>query len=541
MSGSSGGPPRGVDPPPWNSGTSRRIDGSQVGRTFPAYFDHNDEMGELMILRLQGVNGHPLPTAPFMIRKSIHRFLNGKIESAFKEGGGRTYALKTRSKAQFAKLQQMTKLDDGTAVQVIEHPIHNSVRCMVYCRDVVDYTTTELEEELAEQAITKVHRITKRVGDGKQNTPLLVCTVRGTVRPDHINFGYVRCSTRPYYPSPMQCFNCWAFGHTKIRCKSASSICGTCSGAHPIAENRKCTEPVFCSKCNNSSHALASRSCPAYQSEDRVQRIRVDQDCSYPEAKRILQAEMTNTRPTFAEVAHSGLAGETGGGTIAPITTNHSAEFQHLNSRIDELISVIQQRDERIASLEATVTNTRKLNTPVEQLLAHQEEKFNATLQVLEKQNQQLRELNLRLINEMHELRKSVQSTITTTATKNTSIAGYNQAASKPVEPVEPVERTSALALLGEKGDSSPIEVVTDSDNSSTDSSPNQNNQKDTPRPTRSSTVDNMAKSKRTGTPIPIASPITPKRSLTESIASQQVKKAKHRNVSGNLGTTPKR
>lgn len=240
-----------------------------------------------------------------MIKKSIHRFLNGKIDSAFKEEGGRTYALKTRSKAQFEKLQQMTKLDDATPVQIIEHPVHNNIKCTVFCRDVIDLPTEELEIELAEQSVTKVHRITKRIGDERQNTPLLVCTIRGTVRPEYIYFGYDRVPTRPYYPSLMQCFNCWAFGHTKIRCKATTRICGNCSGTHPITEDRKCSESIYCSKCDDSTHALASRSCPEYKTEDQIQRICVDYDCSYPEARRRLQAETKDARPSFAEVVHN--------------------------------------------------------------------------------------------------------------------------------------------------------------------------------------------------------------------------------------------
>ena len=42
------------------------------------------------------------------------------------------------------------KQDDGTPIQIIEHPVHNSIKCMVFDRDVIDFAATELEKELAD-------------------------------------------------------------------------------------------------------------------------------------------------------------------------------------------------------------------------------------------------------------------------------------------------------------------------------------------------------------------------------------------------------
>lgn len=542
--------------PPTYNRNERYIDGSYTGRTFPAYLDNDNNMGELVILRLQGVDDRPLPNAPFMIRKSISRYLNGRIDSAFKEGGGRTYALKTRSVAQVQKLLEMVKLDDGTPIQIIEHPVHNSIKCMVFNRDVIDFPTTELEEELADQDVTKVHRITKRTGEGRENTPLLVCTIRGTVRPEHLYFGYDRIPTRPYYPSPMQCFNCWAFGHTKLRCKAAAPVCGNCSGTHPITEDRKCNEPTYCRKCKNGEHPLGSRTCPEYQRENSIQKIRVDFDCSYPEARRRLQEETNDQRPSYAQVANNdnrnaAEAVQTG------TTHNNSTDFQRLSSRIEQLITVIEQRDQRISALEASVFGGPAMattNPSIEELMAQQETKFNAIIANLERQNENLRAMNLKLLNEVSELRKSIiprpaESTMESESTNDTPETN-TVPPTKNTSPENTITMTPTPADGEPEGTKTPLDprsldpsldgVFSDSDNPSPDYSPNRPiGGKDTPRPATREAVHITPKGQRPN--LAQQTNKTPKRNLAaaELTSRQQQKKSKHKSAPDSLGNRP--
>lgn len=217
----------------------------------------NDEQnhGELHLLRISGING-PLPNVPVIIRKSVQSFIGGRIEGAFPEANRATYALKVRSLRQFKRLLTMKELIDGTLVQVTEHPTLNTTRCVVSCRDVVDVPEADILEELKEQGLKDVRRITCRVDNTRENTPSIIITCRGTNRPDYIYFGYIRCRTRPYYPSPMQCFNCWALGHTKLRCQSKTATCGKCSGDHPIPENRACTNESYCKLCQSNEYGI---------------------------------------------------------------------------------------------------------------------------------------------------------------------------------------------------------------------------------------------------------------------------------------------
>ncbi|XP_062553298.1 uncharacterized protein LOC134218372 [Armigeres subalbatus] len=366
MSARSGGPPSGDDPPPRPQKLHRRIDGSYTGRTLPTYMDPRNERGELMVLRLEGVNGASLPAAPFLIKKSVHQFLGANIDSAFPEGGGRSYALKVRNPGHFEKLLTMAKLNNGTPVKVIPHPVHNTVKCIVYCRDVIDLPEEELLEELKEQNVIQIHRITRNAGQQRENTPLLVVTLSGTSRPEHIFFGFLRCPTRPYYPSPMQCFNCWDFGHTKTRCKASKATCGNCSGFHPIAEDKRCDLSPFCSKCSSGQHPRKSRACPAYRLENDVQRIKVDRDCTYPEARRILQLEKSG-EPTYAEVANAGQTSRRNSARRVP--EESSQQGGPIQPTMATLLAALAEKDERIRKLEAMMEESLRRNAELQDKL----------------------------------------------------------------------------------------------------------------------------------------------------------------------------
>lgn len=82
------------------------IHGSYAGRTVPTWLDPSDEHGKLTVLKLEGENG-PLPSKPFLLRTSVEKWIGGKIEGAFRENRGISYALKVRNPKQVEKLMAM--------------------------------------------------------------------------------------------------------------------------------------------------------------------------------------------------------------------------------------------------------------------------------------------------------------------------------------------------------------------------------------------------------------------------------------------------
>lgn len=508
MAASSWGPPlssEGDGPP--GGAYSSRIDGSYTAATLPSFMDTEQNHGDLHLLRISGLD-RPLPNVPFIIRKSVEHYVGGRIEGAFPEANRATYALKVRSVRQFKRLLSMTQLIDGTSVQITEHPTLNSTRCVVSCRDVIDVTETVLLEELKEQGVKEVRRITRRIGNERENTPSIILTCRGTNRPDHIDFGYIRCRTRPFYPSPMQCFNCWCFGHTKLRCKSNAATCGKCSENHPIPEDKACSNGNFCKQCQTNEHALSSRSCPFYKMENTIQRVKIDQGLSYPAARRVVE-------------------GDNGGRSYAnAVESDNNDAITELSGRIDQLTAVVDSKDKEITELRNALA-ARDAPPPVER------SEIESLQAIIASQSKQIEALT----NQLSTFLKMVMPA-GSIVTSDIVVPATN---SSPV-------LEDPLALIVNEFPSPSIpksDENSEYDSTSPDHSPNS-----TPRPTRASTTKPANKFARPGTPVPVAiksasSPTrTPnKRSLTriELTNLQQQKRVKHKNVSEGTGTTSKR
>lgn len=182
----------GFPPLPGDPGGSAHgfIDGTFTGATLPRYMDPHGNHGELIVLRMEPVTGK-LPDHPFILRQSIEKRINGKIEGAIPEAQGRTYALKVRSRYHLEQLLSMNQLVDGTAVKVSHHPGLNSVRCVISCRDLMKVKEDEaILEYLKDQKVTDIRRITRKSGETVELTPTVILTVHGTTRPEHIDIGY---------------------------------------------------------------------------------------------------------------------------------------------------------------------------------------------------------------------------------------------------------------------------------------------------------------------------------------------------------------
>lgn len=339
--------------------------------------DPQDTSGELQYLRMRAVSG-AIPTDPFLLRLSVEKFIGGPIYGAFKENKGISYVLKIRSQAQFDKLLRMNKLADGTNVVIEEHTTLNQVKCVVSNADTIGLEENYIAEQLNGQRVKEVRRIKRRNGNTGilENTPTLILTISGTVVPEHIDFGWSRCRTRPYYPSPMQCFRCWTFGHTGKRCTAPAKVCGRCSQIHPEdqapnptpeegatalpQQRRTCTLPACCKTCNNSpQHALSSRECPAYKRENAIQVIRVDQGISYPQARREFEAREAAAQRDQNRNSYAGVT-----------SNSKDVQIAELQAMVKKLENDAVKREKRMTDLEAALQN-RPLETRLEAAKTH--------------------------------------------------------------------------------------------------------------------------------------------------------------------------
>ncbi|XP_055614896.1 uncharacterized protein LOC129761206 [Toxorhynchites rutilus septentrionalis] len=259
-------------------------EGRPTEATAPLWADPSN--GNLQILLLRATGDKVLPTNPFTVSKTINAvakdFNSAKPQRDEKK-----------------KLQYILTTRDEDVVEVIFHPTLNQRKCVVTCRDVIDFKNEELAKELSDQKVIDVKRITRKDGESIIPTPTLILTIRGTVVPEFIYFGFIRAGTRNYYPNPMQCFKCFNFGHTSKRCKREDPLCRNCSKEHPKDfDSKMCNSPALCINCQG-NHSSSSRKCPKWLEENEITRTRIDRGISYREAKNLLTQ---NNGPTFSSV-----------------------------------------------------------------------------------------------------------------------------------------------------------------------------------------------------------------------------------------------
>lgn len=297
------------------------------------------------------MEGETLPKDPFLISRCIEAHLNDKIEGGFPEQGGITYGLKVRNAKHVDSLKKMKLLSDGlhggirVAITITDHPTLNFSKCTVFCSDVNHYDDARLLNELQDQKVTAIHRFTKSIDGGTPTlTGLMVLTIRGCTIPETVSFGFIRAKTKTYYPSPMMCYRCFAFGHTSKRCKSTDPICGRCSEGHNRPKEDPCTNPTFCIRCQSTTHALSNRKCPFYKAEETIQHIKIDNDLSYQDAKFIFEQEnqSPNQQQTtsFASVVIDG-------GT----PPQQQPSLDTVLNKLDQVLEDLKQKDQRIADL----------------------------------------------------------------------------------------------------------------------------------------------------------------------------------------------
>ena len=97
---------------------------------------------------------------------------------------------------------------------------------------------------------------------------------------------YLRCAVELFIPNPLRCFNCQLYGHGKNNCKK-STTCARC--AQPDHSDIGCTLTEKCTNCNG-KHSSFSKDCPKWKVEKEIQRVKVTQGISFPEARRIVES-----------------------------------------------------------------------------------------------------------------------------------------------------------------------------------------------------------------------------------------------------------
>lgn len=322
------------------------------GKVLPLSSTRMATLGARFVLMEPKKNNEAVVKNPFVIGKTINKNA-GKPLEVRSIRSGTCYLVKCESMEQANKLLKVTQLVDNTTVTVELHKELNTCRCVVFCKEAIEMTEAEILEELKPQGVVEVKRITKKV-DGKVNpTPLTILTLEGTVVPEHLYLGETRVRTRAYFPSPLQCFNCFRFGHIGKTCKS-NRRCSKCS-QELTNDEHACVSPRICINCKD-DHTALDKKCPVYKKEAEIIKIKVSKGISFHEAKR--QYSLTKSKkPSYAEVVNVNERLEKARNEAEP-PTSAQIDFRRLYDASRKEVEVLKAQ---IAELTKKITDLTKL------------------------------------------------------------------------------------------------------------------------------------------------------------------------------------
>ena len=100
----------------------------------------------------------------------------------------------------------------------------NSSQVVIRCRDLADMSEVEIRDELKDQGVVGVNRMTVKKEGKVVPTNTLFLMFGSPELLKEITVGYLKVKVALFVPNPMRCFNCNKFGHTSQRCKVVEKI-----------------------------------------------------------------------------------------------------------------------------------------------------------------------------------------------------------------------------------------------------------------------------------------------------------------------------
>ena len=236
--------------------------------------------------------------SPFLIQKTIQSKFGNSIKNTKKLRDGKLL-VEVTTKKQSLNVQKMEFLCD-IQVRCYPHRSLNTSKGIIRDRRLFCCPEDEIRDELSSEGVTHVRRLTFKKGDEVKKTNSYVLTFNTPKRPLKINILSELIPVSPYIPNPLRCFACQKFGHHEDSCRN-TPVCGKCAGfgGHHAPS---CTHPAKCANCNG-AHPSWANSCPVWLKEKEITRVKVTNNLSYPEARKLVEDIPTKT---YSSIVRSG-------------------------------------------------------------------------------------------------------------------------------------------------------------------------------------------------------------------------------------------
>ena len=235
--------------------------------------------------------------SPFAIEKAILGMV-GSVKSIKKLRKGSLLV----EVASFTQSKNIAKIDRLANVPVLvsPHKSLNSSKGVIRTRELDGMSEADILSSLEAQHVTSVKRMTIKKGDNIIATGTYVLTFGVPELPSTLKLGYLKVRVDVFIPNPLRCFQCQKFGHGQLSCRGRLT-CFRCGEAGH--NGRECEADPKCRNCQG-AHMAVSKDCPIWKSEKQIQQIKVTNNITFAEARKMV--EISNvTKPTYANAVTS--------------------------------------------------------------------------------------------------------------------------------------------------------------------------------------------------------------------------------------------
>ena len=205
-----------------------------------------------------------------------------------------TITIKCRSKNDADSLLGCQHIGD-TPVEVSPDKRLNSSKGVVKNRE---FESCSVDDMKTIHGVTDAFQFTANINGERRKVGTWLLTFDSIRPPTYITAAYLTgIAVEPYIPKPLQCKNCYGFGHKEKFCRNKKQ-CHTCGTDCELGHTCQST---LCKNCKSTDHDAKSKVCPEYIKQVKIIEHQATHGGTFFEIRNLLYPRVK----TYAKVTHT--------------------------------------------------------------------------------------------------------------------------------------------------------------------------------------------------------------------------------------------